>query len=76
VECRRAPAPFAPQSAVARQLLQLQADLGEGEERGDTETGSWSSGTRERREVPKNEGGEAGVLILREGTGELLEGLR
>jgi hypothetical protein len=31
---------------------------------------------RERREVPKNEGGEAGVLILREGTGELLEGLR
>jgi hypothetical protein len=30
---------------------------------------------RERREIPKNERGEAGVLILREGMGELLEGL-
>jgi hypothetical protein len=31
---------------------------------------------RERREVPKNEGGEVGVLILGEGMGELLEGLQ
>jgi hypothetical protein len=28
---------------------------------------------RERREIPKIEGGEAGVLILGEGMGELLE---
>jgi hypothetical protein len=35
--------------------------------------GSWTSGMRERRDIPKIEGGEAGVLILGEGMGKLLE---